>query len=776
MSGTLSLVVAECDAALPRTTEGAGARPYVKLTLLALPPAVIATTGTVVETPTAATAEKEAPVWDAPVELGVRLAEPATLRVEIFDRVEGAGDELVATGMIDLNRVVPGWERVGSVSPAVCPEDLGDGSYTASLATVGNSVTPGEELRLVLARLQFTPDEATAAAWAEESKVLPMERRPLPPHVKELGPRPRTGTLFVVMQPFDRVKEIMDAAAVYLEGDNDGLLDEVTFATRMTTLPEDLCGPFDQPCTESEIDEASDMNKLAMAWVQEDGEVGLPSSIAVDLAHGRSVVIEGHECMLQTAKLKFRRVRVINGVDEAILNTTKAAQKEAELEACTSIEERAKLMLAHAQDDEATIARASDIDDQYETVDFSECEPDVAAFLSALHMSLYRTPPPPVPEPEPEPTAADIGEDELSQAAEQAGIEVTDDMTPEDIRAALEAVYEQTAADRALAAAMAAKLAAEEELSSLDRNKVAQLKTYKVPPTAVHAVLQAVLLLLGYGAKKSGDWAGARQLVGTDEFWPSLAEYDVETATREKKLKKKRAGQVMQLLEAAGGETGAERASIVALVLYKWCQGCMDIYTAVKEQEERAAAVAADEEGEAAEGEEGAAADGNEDEDDDDDEEEEDPPPVESGEGMEGETQEQADPETGERSHLLLSHHGLEAYGLEVSDSAKADSQESVRSFCITRSTVSVSSTALLGPPDLEMDQLEDQPEDDALDLSKVEVNLLSILILATTPNCHLVLLELTALPITLYAGRRVDAGDGAGGIGNSGQVAWAER
>ena len=40
-----------------------------------------------------------------------------------------------------------------------------------------------------------------------------------------------------------------------------------------------------------------------------------------------------------------------------------------------------------------------------------------------------------------------------------------------------------------------AQLAAEEELGALDRNKVAQLKTYKVPPTAVHAVLQAVLLL-----------------------------------------------------------------------------------------------------------------------------------------------------------------------------------------------------------------------------------------------------------------------------------------
>ena len=713
-------MVAECDTELPRTTDDER-QPYVRLTLLALPPAVIATTGTVVET-APATSDSKAPLWDAPVELGVNLAEPAALRVEIFDRVAGSNDELVATGIMDLTRIVPGWDKAGSVSPAVDPEDLGDGSYTVSLATVGSSVTPGEEVRLVLARVEFTPDQATAAAWAEESKVLPMERQPLPLHVKDLGPRPRTGTLFVVMQPFERIKEIMDSAAVYLEGDNDGLLDEVTFATRMTTLPEEVCGPFDQRCTEREIDEASEMNRLAMTWVQEDGEVALPSSIAVDIAHGRSVVVEGHECMLQTAKLKFRRVRVINGVDEVTLNTAKAAQKEAELEACQSIEDRAKLMLAHAQDDEATIKRAHDIDDQYETVNFSECEPDVAAFLSALHMNLYRPPAAPAPEPEPEPTAADVSDDELTQVAEQAGIDVTDDMTPEDIRAALEAVYKQTASDRALAAAMAAKLAAEEELGSLDRNKVAQLKTYKVPPTAVHAVLQAVLLLLGYSAKKAGDWAGARQLVGTDDFWPSLAEYDVEAATREKTLKKKRAEQVMQLLAAAGGEAGAERASIVALVLYKWCQGCMDVYTAVKGQEERAIAAAADE-AEAAEGEgdEKEREEGDEDEEEEEEEEEE-PPPVDGGQGTEGEAQEQADPETGERSHLLLSHHGLEAYGLEVADFAKADSKDSVRSFCITRSTVSVSSTVLLGPPGLE-DQSADQAEDDALDLSKMEVS-----------------------------------------------------
>ena len=315
---------------------------------------------------------------------------------------------------------------------------------------------------------------------------------------------------------------------------------------------QELRGPFDEPCTEADIDAASDMAALSMTWVQEgEGEVALPLTISTDLAAGRSVVVEGHPSMLQTARLKFRRVRVLNGVDESLVNTKKSAAKEAELEACESVEERAKLMLTHAQDDEATIARANDIDDQYETVSFTECEPDVAAFLTALHLSLYRPPTPPAPEPEPEPSATEIGDDDLTSAAEAAGIEVTEGMSPEEIREALEASFKQSAMDRALAAAMAAKLAAEEELGSLDRNKIAQLKTYKVPPTAVHAVLQAVLLLLGYGAKKAGDWAGARQLVGTDDFWPSLAEYDVELATKEKTLKKKRAGQVAQVMSTS---------------------------------------------------------------------------------------------------------------------------------------------------------------------------------------------------------------------------------
>ena len=57
---------------------------------------------------TAVASDAKEPVWDEAVELGVNLAEPATLRVEIFDKIEGSDDELVASGIMDLNRVVPG--------------------------------------------------------------------------------------------------------------------------------------------------------------------------------------------------------------------------------------------------------------------------------------------------------------------------------------------------------------------------------------------------------------------------------------------------------------------------------------------------------------------------------------------------------------------------------------------------------------------------------------------------------------------------------------------
>ena len=45
--------------------------------------------------------------------------------------------------------------------------------------------------------------------------------------------------------------------------------------------------------------------------------------------------------------------------------------------------------------------------------------------------------------------------------------------------------------------------------------------------------------------------------MGDNSFWSSLAEFDVEEATREKMLKKKRLANVESLLEAAGGEARA---------------------------------------------------------------------------------------------------------------------------------------------------------------------------------------------------------------------------
>ena len=611
MAGTLKLTVASVDGTLPRTDAVGNPDPYCKLSLLSSPPAVVASVQAEATTPVCEN-DRTSPAWDAAIALPIQISEPATLKIEVVDRDAGDGsaDDLLAWGLVDLRTLVPGWDNAGAITPSTSIEYLGDAAVgpgaemgcRAALLTVDSAgVRPGEEVTIILSHMEFVPD-AELQRTLSKSEIPSVERKPLPPHFSELGPRPRTGTLFVLMQPFERMHELMDNAAVYLEGDDDGVLNEVEFATRMTTMAEDQCGPFDQPATEAQLDQVSDMNGLAMSWVEESGEMALPASISEDLALGRSIVVEGNPCMLQTAKLKYKRVKVLNGVDEAVETQKKEAAKEEALERCASAEERAELMLTHSNEAEAAAeAPPVPLDDEYEMVDFADADPDVAAFLTAVRANLYRPAKPPAPEPEPEPSAADVGEDDLRAACEAAGIEVTDEMTPEEMRAALEALYTQQAADRALEAAMAAKLAAEEELGALDRNKVAQLKTYKVPPTAVHAVLQAVLLLLGYSTKKAADWAGARKLVGDNSFWSSLAEFDVEEATREKKLKKKRLANVESLLEAAGGESGAERASIVALVLYKWCAGCLEVVGAVKRKAEMEKAAAAEgEEGEAA--------------------------------------------------------------------------------------------------------------------------------------------------------------------------------
>jgi hypothetical protein len=142
------------------------------------------------------------------------------------------------------------------------------------------------------------------------------------------------------------------------------------------------------------------------------------------------------------------------------------------------------------------------------------------------------------------------------------------------------ALDELIASNRALEEARAAKRAADDQLMELDKSKVAQLKGYKVPPTAVHAVFQAVMLLKGGRIKDVKDWAASRKLVDIS-FLQSLREFDIERAAHDKKIGKKRAAGVETLLQQTGGEQAAERASIVALVMFRWCMGCLAVYNAL---------------------------------------------------------------------------------------------------------------------------------------------------------------------------------------------------
>jgi hypothetical protein len=125
-----------------------------------------------------------------------------------------------------------------------------------------------------------------------------------------------------------------------------------------------------------------------------------------------------------------------------------------------------------------------------------------------------------------------------------------------------------------------AKQAADDELLKLDKNKIAQLKGYKVPPTAVQGVFQAVVLLTGGRADDAKDWSASRKHVDLG-FLHSLREFDVDDAMRAKKLGSKRARGIQTLLQKTGGEQAAERASIVALVLFRWVMACLQIYEAL---------------------------------------------------------------------------------------------------------------------------------------------------------------------------------------------------
>jgi hypothetical protein len=155
--------------------------------------------------------------------------------------------------------------------------------------------------------------EAQAEATEEEKPSLP----PLPSVLRQLGPRPRCGTLFVVCEPFERLLEVLRGAQAALALDG-----EFVFATRLCSFGSELCSEFDRSVSLQTLDHHSDLNEASLSWTEEvEGDLVelmvLSESLDPYIAAGRSVVLHGHLSMVQTARLKYPRVCVLNSVDEA---------------------------------------------------------------------------------------------------------------------------------------------------------------------------------------------------------------------------------------------------------------------------------------------------------------------------------------------------------------------------------------------------------------------------------------------------------------------------
>jgi hypothetical protein len=149
------------------------------------------------------------------------------------------------------------------------------------------------------------------------------------------------------------------------------------------------------------------------------------------------------------------------------------------------------------------------------------------------------------------------------------------------------------ALERKAKVARDAKEAAEKELLSLNRNKLAELKRTKVPTGSVHSILKAVLILLQLAkAKEVKDWKTCRKLACAMDFFPTVMAYDTSATIPAKRL-----ARVQRYLAEAGGEEGAKQGSIVAWVLAKWLTNTLAVYEQeqlkVTAQKEAAAAAAA---------------------------------------------------------------------------------------------------------------------------------------------------------------------------------------
>eukprot|EP01050_Picozoa_sp_SAG11_P011270 SAG11_NODE_1183_length_5593_cov_7.174190_1_plen_615_part_00 len=136
------------------------------------------------------------------------------------------------------------------------------------------------------------------------------------------------GTLFLVTEPFDQRAAVMSAASKLMQAQHGA---DFVFCHRLSTaageeFPEAFSsgGAFDKIVLPATIKQSSELCELALRWSEDDPSAGakvfaykqLPITAA--LAAGRNVVLDGHSSLIQTVRLKYRRVRILNCVAQPV--------------------------------------------------------------------------------------------------------------------------------------------------------------------------------------------------------------------------------------------------------------------------------------------------------------------------------------------------------------------------------------------------------------------------------------------------------------------------
>ncbi|HAT34823.1 MAG TPA: phosphonate metabolism protein/1,5-bisphosphokinase (PRPP-forming) PhnN [Rhodospirillaceae bacterium] len=122
-----------------------------------------------------------------------------------------------------------------------------------------------------------------------------------------LGQKP-SGTLFLVVGPSGVGKDsLIDGARVALAGEVG-----FVFPQRTITRAADAGGEDHRTITSDRFAAEAAAGKYALSWQAHGLDYGIPVSIADDLSQGRSVIVNVSRGVLDAARQKFGRVRVLS--------------------------------------------------------------------------------------------------------------------------------------------------------------------------------------------------------------------------------------------------------------------------------------------------------------------------------------------------------------------------------------------------------------------------------------------------------------------------------